>query len=649
MTRTIWITGATGFVGSHFLYRVLTQSDARVVALVRARAECSAYERLIDTLTEVAWSHRERLDRAALAGRLRVVHGDIERASCGVDASDQGPCDELWHIAASLCFEDKKRAQIMAQNVGGTRHALALAESLACKRFVYVSTAYSCGRVEGEIPEQLHDLERAFNNAYEESKCRAEHEVAAWALRTGSAASILRPSIVVGPRRTYAPGGSDTGLYGFARETARLKRMLAASPRPLQMLGDGSAPVNLIPVDDLARMMCERAEQDFAGGLVHHLTSDRVPNVESLLATVGALCGAGPIGVVRERAQSPSAVEQLMDRRATFYASYLRAPKTFARRAGAPVHVSDAELALFVGSYEKQRRSESIDTCFARSVVQDTLVSYDGGAPDKPALALVNAYGLAADVWVPLARALAREFRIVTWDLREHDGQDCGPAQHVADLRAVLDHHGIESAFVAGFCTGADLALRFAMQHPERVLGLIGLSGALNVFAAEETPFQHNMRKLAGNAARDLEHAHLYQQLLFGARPGYGALVADKEAMLGSMVGALDPALLHLTSAPFRDARTLHAYAKAMCAHYRDAEDAPLSEVSARALFVTGLRDEVAHPAGSRAAAASLAHATLVELPEADHFALYSEPQLPELLRSFARNALSGPGCSAVA
>ncbi|HEY6878851.1 MAG TPA: alpha/beta fold hydrolase, partial [Polyangiales bacterium] len=188
----------------------------------------------------------------------------------------------------------------------------------------------------------------------------------------------------------------------------------------------------------------------------------------------------------------------------------------------------------------------------------------------------------------------------------------------------------------------ADLALRFAARYPERVSGVVGLSGALNLFAASETSFQRNMRKLARSAARDIEHAHLYHQLLFGAGCGhYGALVAERgdEAMLANMVSALDPALLHLTSAPFRDPHTLHAYAKAMRAHYRDAENALLAQIAAPALFITGLRDEVAHPDASRVAAAQLPSAQLVELPEADHFALYTEPQVATLIRSFAESA----------
>jgi len=56
--------------------------------------------------------------------------------------------------------------------------------------------------------------------------------------------------------------------------------------------------------------------------------------------------------------------------------------------------------------------------------------------------------------------------------------------------------------------------------------------------------------------------------------------------------------------------------------------------VHAPTLVLTGLRDDVAHPEASRRAAETLGDATLMELPEADHFAVFTEPVVAELLRA---------------
>lgn len=633
------MTGITGFVGSHFAYQVLKHSDARIVAIARARADKPARERVLEALQLVAASYREVLDVAAIAARIQVVKGDIEQPQCGVAQTENTDTPEFWHIAASLSYEDKHVAQIRKQNVNGTEHALQLAEHINAKRFVYVSTAYTCGRVAGEIPEVLHAQDRVFNNAYEQSKCDAEHLVARWSERSGRAAAIVRPSIVVGPRRSYSPGGTTSGLYGFAREVMRLKRMLQASGTTLTMLGDAHAPINLIPVDDLVSEMWQLSLSDFAGGFVHHVTSDHVPTVSSLLAVIGELCGNGPIHVAAAREHPPSPVERVIDRRADFYASYLRAPKTFVRRAGRAISLSERELARYVEAYVEERRRASNESVFERALLQTnsghTLVSHQCGGAGLPSLVLVNAYGLAPELWMPLAKALQQDFRVLTWEQRE---QIDSVEDHLEDLRALLDHHGIERAFVAGYCTGADLALQFAALHPERVHAVLSVSGALNLVDAEQTPFQINMRRLAQSASRDLEHAQLYHQLLFGNRRGhYGMLASERsdEAMLASMVSTLDPALLHITSAPFRDPESLHHYARTMQHHYASAPQRGVAQVKVPVLLVVSGRDEVAHPAASRAALALLDHATLVELPDADHFAVYSEPAIAEVLRYF--------------
>ena len=654
MSRKIWMTGATGFVGSHFLYRLLTTTDDRVVTILRDKPGHDARARLLRSLEQVAWSYRAWLDVARIGARLEVISGDITQPACGVsletltDKTRDGSVT-FWHMAASLSYEDRYRAHIRLHNVDGTCNALALARQLGVERFVYVSTAYTCGRMTGEVEETLHTLDRPFNNVYEQTKCEAEHAVHGWSLETRTPVAILRPSVVVGPEQTYSPGGSDTGLYGFARETARLKRMLQAAPHAPVMLGDAEAELNLVPVDALVTAMNELAERDFAGGLVHHITAAESPTVAQVLATVGRLCGAGPIDVVTARSEPPSPVERAMDRRAEFYASYLRAPKTFARRAGTPIRVDGAAFESFVRAYARQRRSETADAVFARSALRANdgtqLVSYEAGSRERPTLVLCNAYGLDPDIWVPLAQALGGDVRLLTWTPRADAN---GPDVHAADLGCLLDQHGVTRAYLAGYCTGADVALRFAELSPERVLGVASLGGALNAADASETPFQRNMRKLAYSAARGLSHARLYHQLLFGAGRSYGALAAARlqsdEAMLASMVGTLDPELLHLTSAPFRDAETLHAYARTMQAHYEHCARTPLTALSVPTLFVVGLRDAVAHPDASTLVAARMADAQVIELPEGDHFALYNDPAVSLAVRDFvarceARNA----------
>ena len=94
-----------------------------------------------------------------------------------------------------------------------------------------------------------------------------------------------------------------------------------------------------------------------------------------------------------------------------------------------------------------------------------------GSGPD-----LVMLHGLSGNlaVWhlrmVPL---LQEHFRVTTYDLRGHGNSSMPPSGYTTrsmanDLRALLDELGIAQADIVGHSFGADIALHFALIHPER-------------------------------------------------------------------------------------------------------------------------------------------------------------------------------------
>lgn len=74
---------------------------------------------------------------------------------------------------------------------------------------------------------------------------------------------------------------------------------------------------------------------------------------------------------------------------------------------------------------------------------------------------------------------------------------------HMADALAVLDHFGIERAWVVGHSWGGHLALHLAVAHPERLLGVVCVS-ALGAFDRVVAELTHTMdqRLTAEQAAR---------------------------------------------------------------------------------------------------------------------------------------------------
>ena len=85
------------------------------------------------------------------------------------------------------------------------------------------------------------------------------------------------------------------------------------------------------------------------------------------------------------------------------------------------------------------------------------------------------------DMFGSLAALLAGNVRVVRWDQRGCGRSERrGPysvARSVADLDAVRAGCGLERAAVLGHSWGATLALRYTLDHPDRVSALIYMSG----------------------------------------------------------------------------------------------------------------------------------------------------------------------------
>ncbi len=97
---------------------------------------------------------------------------------------------------------------------------------------------------------------------------------------------------------------------------------------------------------------------------------------------------------------------------------------------------------------------------------------------------LVLLHGLAsqAHIWDLLAPRLIDSFRVVALDQRGHglsDKPDSGYdfAAITADLDAVLDALAIDRAVLIGHSWGGNVALQYAVEHPDRVSGLVLIDG----------------------------------------------------------------------------------------------------------------------------------------------------------------------------
>jgi pimeloyl-ACP methyl ester carboxylesterase len=118
------------------------------------------------------------------------------------------------------------------------------------------------------------------------------------------------------------------------------------------------------------------------------------------------------------------------------------------------------------------------------------MLATDDSAGDDTPIVLLHGLTATRRYVVMGSKALERSgHRVIAYDARGHGESD--PAQPydypslAADLEGVLDERGIGRAVVAGASMGAHTAVRFALDRPERVAGLVLVTPA---YTEDENP-----------------------------------------------------------------------------------------------------------------------------------------------------------------
>jgi 3-oxoadipate enol-lactonase len=99
---------------------------------------------------------------------------------------------------------------------------------------------------------------------------------------------------------------------------------------------------------------------------------------------------------------------------------------------------------------------------------------------DGTGIPIVLGHGFLMDheMFAPQVRAFGGRHRVVTWDQRGHGRTVSTPGpfnywDSAEDLAGLLDLLGIDRAAVGGMSQGGFVALRFALNHPERTAALV--------------------------------------------------------------------------------------------------------------------------------------------------------------------------------
>ena len=351
----IFVTGGTGFLGSHIAARLL-EAGYRVCLLARPDKGLSARSR-IDRLLD--W-HGVNVESRQ---NLRLVEGSLAEPGLGLDAESRAVVlennDEIIHCASNTLFSEKKRAAVEAANIDGLLNTLDLAVESRCVFFHYLSTAYAAGRKTGLCLEEAVDSGE-FTNVYEETKARGEKLTADRCRQAGIRLNIYRPTIVCGDSKTgrslrfnavYHPVKMAVFLRDLyladireqeGKKAGLLGIRLASDGRlfmPIRIRTGPEGGINLIPVDYFTDAFLALWEECPGGGIFHIANpgQKRIGDIIEYAKIFFRLEGIESYCPQAGREEPRNALEVLFDKYVEAYGPYMHDTRIFDLANSSPI------------------------------------------------------------------------------------------------------------------------------------------------------------------------------------------------------------------------------------------------------------------------------------------------------------------------
>ncbi len=263
-----FVTGATGFIGRHLVAELDDHREGTIFVLCR----------------ETSLPRLEALIGSWGSDRVVPVIGDLASDGLGVDQAwvdeHRGDIEHFFHLAAiyDMTADDATNQEL---NVGGTQHALELADALQVGCFHQVSSVAAAGDHHGTFDESMFDEGQHLPSPYHRTKFESEQIVRAATVPW----RVYRPAIVVGHSETGVMDKVDGPYYVFPL----MKVMRDNLPGWLPLVGADLGDTNVVPVDYVAKAMDHLAHLPDRDGEAFHLVN---PEPQPVVEMVNSFCRA---------------------------------------------------------------------------------------------------------------------------------------------------------------------------------------------------------------------------------------------------------------------------------------------------------------------------------------------------------------------
>lgn len=343
----VFVTGGTGFIGSHLVIELL-KSGYYVVLLSRSKDGLTAFERVEQILQWHNWWNTEN---------LHILEGDITLPKLGLDKKQYAylldNIGEIWHCASNTSFLESERPKARKVNVDGLLNLLELALESRCYFLHYMSTAYVAGKTSGFCKEEPKVSQR-FHNIYEELKQEAENYVLEKCAEGGIVTTIYRPSITIGNSHTgrtlifnafYFPIkigwflkqlferdiDENNGVNAKKMGVARTKDGNIYIPIRIPTGTIENPFINLVSIDFVTDA-CLTIMRDCLQGGIFHIVNDHTTRLKNIITFAQSYLNVQGFEAVTDnsfRAKSKTSLEKRFDSFINVYHPYLCDERVF--------------------------------------------------------------------------------------------------------------------------------------------------------------------------------------------------------------------------------------------------------------------------------------------------------------------------------